>query len=100
MLRPDLKDIKIKRILLVYRELERMKMNHESSMETMEYMFNLGARWMEEILRNNSIEQYSHIRLEHEDIDLAMVDMVVKKMHAQARKERSKQMNMFNQINS
>jgi len=98
MQRPDLAKQKVKRILVFYKELESMKVTHEAAMEIMEYVFGVSSRWMEELLRKNSIEDYKDINLKYLDMDMVMIDALVSHIHKNARasrKDRNKQLSMF-----
>ena len=98
MQRPDLSKQKIKRILVFYNELERMKVNHEAAMELMEYVFSVSTRWMDELLRKHELTDYNDITLQHIEIDMMMIDGYISKIHKTGRvgrKQRTKQTTLF-----
>ena len=86
--RREIKNIKVRRILLYYSELERFKISHSGSLQLIQYIFSISERWIEEILRNNNIDDYKDIKLEHQDIDLVIIDAYVKKLNKAALKQR------------
>ncbi|MDP2723183.1 MAG: hypothetical protein Q8O72_10525 [Bacteroidales bacterium] len=98
MQRANLTRKKVKRILVYYHELESMKVSHEAAMEIMEYVFAISSRWMEELLRRHSIQEFNDITLEYVHIDMLMIDAFVNSMRSTAkanRKKRTTQLLLF-----
>jgi len=94
MHRKELTRQKIKRILIYYRELERLHLSHEGSMLLMTYVFSLSERWLEDILRRNDLQDFEDIHLEYIDLDMKLVDNYVQKIHRETRNNR-KQLKLF-----
>lgn len=95
MQRVDLKDIKIKRILLYYSELQRLKVDHETSMQIMEYQFGVSDKWIEELLRKYDIEEFKEVRLDYVEVDIITIDKFVSNIRSNARKSRREQLELF-----
>lgn len=95
MQRVDLKDIKIKRILLYYSELQRLKVDHETSMQIMEYQFGVSDKWIEELLRKYDITEFKDVRLDYVEVDIITIDKFVSNIRSNARKKRREQLELF-----
>ena len=85
---------KIKRILIYYQELSRMHVSHEGAMKLMVYIFHVSERWLLEILRDNSIEDFRDVKLEHLDLDMKLIDAYLQKVYRQGKSNR-KQLKLF-----
>ncbi len=88
--------VKIKRILIYYRELGRMHISHEGAMILMTYIFNVSERWIIEIIRDWSIDELDDVSLPHVDLDLQLIDKFANKIRSQAIRTRKDQLQLFN----
>jgi len=95
MRRKDAQLIKTKRILVYYAELERHRVSHCEAMAFICYMFSVGERWVEELLRLYDLKDLLHIKLKHSDVDMVAIDTFVRKLYKQAIKERANQTKLF-----
>ncbi|GEM_PF-4898646 len=95
MRRKDLQEIKIKRILTYYAELERHRVSHCESLAFICYMFSVSERWVEELLRKYDLRRMHEITLQHNDVDIIAIDTFVKKLYKQALRERADQKKLF-----
>ncbi len=95
MHRKELTRQKIKRILIYYRELERLHLSHEGAMMLMTYVFSLSERWIEDILRTNDLKDYEDIELAHLDLDMKLIDNYAAKCQREAIKQRKEQLKLF-----
>ncbi len=95
MHRKELTRQKIKRILIYYRELERLHISHAGAMMIMTYVFSLSPRWIEEILRTNDISGFEDVNLDYLSLDMLLIDRFVQQLHSAGKKSRNKQMQLF-----
>lgn len=97
MLKPELKEQKHKRILLMYEELTRHKIDYTECLKFMSYVFGVSESYLTVILKSHDMADFSAVRLEHADLDNILVDAFAKKLYVQARKQRNDgQMSLFN----
>lgn len=86
------KDTKYKRIVFYYDELTRHKVDYNTALEFMCYMFSVSREYLVQIIKN-----YHHynkeVKLEHADLDLKVIDAFVQKLFREARNNR--QLDLF-----
>jgi hypothetical protein len=92
---PENKDIKRLRILKLYQELSRHKIDYEECLKFMSYQFCLAIPYLIYIIKNNRIEDFSETTLDHFDLDLKLIDAFANKLFVEAKKERKEQLNLF-----
>ena len=81
------KQIKYRRILYYYDELSRHKIDIDTAIEFMEYMFNVRPVWIMTIVKNSN--RYNDLPLPHRDVDDTAIDSFVRKLYREARKQRN-----------
>lgn len=82
----DVNDIKFQRIVFFYDELSRHNIDFDVAVKFMEYVFNVRAPWITRVIKG--YVPFEKVALEHNDIDIQMIDAFVRKLYKQARAER------------
>lgn len=84
---PVSKDTKYKRIVLYYDELTRHRVDYNTALDFMGYVFSVSREYLVQIIKD--YHKYNKdIQLEHADIDLICIDSFVKKLFREARNNR------------
>lgn len=97
MQKPELKEQKHKRILLMYDELTRHKIDYSECLKFMSYVFGVSESYLTVILKSNKLSDFAQVPLEHFDLDTILVDAFAKKLYVNARRQRpSNQIALFN----
>jgi len=88
MQKPELKQQKHKRILLMYDELGRHKINYKELIKFMSYVFSISEPYLMVIIKNYTLQDFECVKLEHTDLDNILVDSFVRKCYKQAQQSR------------
>lgn len=87
MLNNASKSIKYKRIVFYYDELTRHRVDYDTALAFMEYVFSVSRNYLVQIVKENS-QQHKDVRLEHSDIDVKAIEAFVQKLFKNARDTR------------
>lgn len=91
MLKAELTKSKIKRILIYFEELHRYKIHSEAVNSLICYVFSISERWLYQILKDNSKEQFEDVKLLFLEGDLKLIDAYAQKIIRDAKKERKQE---------
>lgn len=83
------RDLKYKRILFYWMELQRNNIDYNAALDFMSAIFNVsGDTMLRTVIQKYNYEDYSHIRFAHTDLDIRVIEGFIDKINAQAKKER------------
>lgn len=91
MLNKASKSIKYKRIVFYYDELTRHRVDYDTALAFMSYVFNVSHNYLLQIIKN-TVPFDRSVRLEHQDIDVKAIEAFVQKLFKNARDCRQIQM--------
>lgn len=83
------KDIKYKRVLFYFRELERYKISMAASLQFMVYVFNITEERLLRIQREADEKDYQEVKLDFMSSDISAIDAFVRNTMKVARNQRS-----------
>ena len=86
MLNNASKSIKYKRIVFYYDELTRHRVDMDTALAFMEYVFSVSRNYLVQIVKDGNL--YKDIKLDHADIDVKAIEAYVQKLFKQARDNR------------
>jgi hypothetical protein len=89
----DLTRIKIKRILIYFQELNRLKVRMDATTNLICYVFGISEAWMLQIIKNNDLQDFKGIDLFFLEGDLKIIDAYVNKLSKDAKRERRNEKN-------
>ena len=83
------RDLKYKRILFYWMELQRNNIDYNAALGFMSSIFNVSADTMlRTVIQKYNYDDFEHIPFAHTDLDIKVIEGFIDKINAKAKKER------------